>query len=295
MAKTKIEWASDVWNPVTGCTKVSQGCKHCYAETLARRMWATQYPPNADGTPRGFTDIRLHPDRLDQPKRWQRPRRIFVNSMSDLFHEEVPDEFIGEVFAVMLRAPQHTFQILTKRPERMAAWFRDFYANQMPSLNVWLGVSVEDQAAANKRIPLLLQTPAHVRFLSCEPLLGPIDFDLTGAFLHTRVSANVRHGYHQSSQIDWVIVGGESGAGARPMHPDWARSIRDQCQSAGLAFFFKQWGSWWPAPETRIFGADGAYPFDDTQGMAHIGKKAAGRLLDGRTWDEYPVSLSTQV
>jgi protein gp37 len=248
---TKIQWTDKTWNPITGCTKVSQGCKHCYAETMAKRMWATQYKPNADGSPRQFGDVRVHPDRLEEPLHWRKPARVFVNSMSDLFHEDVPDEFIGAVFAVMLRAPQHTFQILTKRPERMVAWFRDFYANQMPSLNVWLGVSVEDQANANKRIPLLLQTPAHVRFLSCEPLLGPLDLldYLPGpntdswCALHGGRPVSALSSICQCGTIDWVIVGGESGREARPFHLDWARDIAGQCQKAGVACFVKQLGA----------------------------------------------------
>ena len=242
MGDTTIAWTDKTWNPVTGCTKVSQGCKHCYAESIANRMWATQYKPNADGSARKFTDVRCHEDRLTQPLSWRKPALVFVNSMSDLFHEDVPDDFIGAVFAVMLRTPQHTYQILTKRPERMVAWFRDFYANQIPSLNVWLGVSVEDQANADKRIPLLLQTPAHVRFISAEPLLGPVDLaDYMWGYSGDDIAP--RHA------LNWVIVGGESGAHFRPMNTAWAEDIVETCRAAGVACFVKQMGGHRPGTE----------------------------------------------
>lgn len=269
MGDTKIEWTDKTWNPVTGCTKVSQGCRFCYAERIAGRMWATQYPANADGSPRRFTDVRCHPDRLNQPNTWRDPAMVFVNSMSDLFHEDVPDEFIGRVWSKMLETPRHTFQVLTKRPERM----RDIVTRLVDECrrkglreaeNIWLGVSCEDQAAADKRIPLLLQTPAHVRFVSAEPLLGPIDLNK-----RELICADWRKGVTIGTYLDWVIVGGESGPGARPMRADWARGIRDQCQAAGVAFFFKQWG------EHNVNGVK-------------VSKQTAGRLLDGRTWDEFP-------
>lgn len=275
--KTKIEWASDVWNPVTGCSKVSQGCKHCYAERMFPRAYSKDQWPNGDGTfrRRFFTDVECHPHRLDQPLRWRRPRRIFVNSMSDLFHPDVPFKFIDHVFAVMALAQQHTFQVLTKRPARMldyltaddlvdriinaacridgqtGAWLNaDHYIagdSVMPIPNAWLGVSVEDQATADERIPLLLQTPAAVRWISAEPLLGRVDlcghlgmwwnqtmqcFEATGAKINQPINGQGR--------IDWVVVGGESGPKARPMHPDWARLLRDQCVAAGVPFFMKQ-------------------------------------------------------
>jgi protein gp37 len=245
--KSAIQWTNATWNPVTGCTKVSQGCKNCYAETIAERLWATQYHPNADGSPRRFTDVRLHADRIEQPLRWKKPRRIFVNSMSDLFHESIPPAFIAECFAVMAQATQHTFQVLTKRPERMqelltnSDWMsrvdaamqvkageRGWCVDEVeawPLPNVWLGVSVEDGANADKRIPLLWQTPARVRFLSCEPLLGPLHLSM---YLH---------------QLDWVIVGGESGQGARPFHLAWARDIVRECRDYETACFVKQLGA----------------------------------------------------
>jgi protein gp37 len=236
---TDIEWADATWNPVTGCDKVSPGCQNCYAETFSHRFEGVPGHPYEQG----FA-VKLWPERLGLPLRWKRPKRIFVNSMSDLFHPLVPDDFIRQVFDVLEKASWHTFMILTKRPERARA-----LASQLPwPKNVWFGVSVENQRYT-ARIDVLRQIPAHVRFLSCEPLLGPLKLDLAG--------------------IHWVIVGGESGAGARRMDPDWARDIRDQCTAAGVPFFFKQWGS---------FNESGQ----------RVGKKRAGRLIDGRTWDEFP-------
>jgi protein gp37 len=236
---SRIEWTDATWNPVTGCTKVSPGCAHCYAETFAERFRGVPGHPYE----RGF-DLTLRPERLDAPLSWKRPRRIFVNSMSDLFHDDVPDQFIYAVFDTMRRAHWHQFQVLTKRPQRAAQM-----ASRLPwPPNIWLGTSIELQRWA-WRADAIRQVPAAVRFLSCEPLLGPLDLDLSG--------------------IHWVIVGGESGPKARPMHPDWARGIRDQCLRVGVAFFFKQWGA---------HDADGR----------RVGKWQAGRLLDGRTWDEMP-------
>lgn len=262
---TNIEWTDETWNPVTGCTKVSTGCKHCYAE----RMWQRLSAPNMPYHGRAFTDVQCHPERLEQPLHWKKPRRIFVNSMSDLFHESVPFNFIDEVFAIMALADKHQFQILTKRHERMLKYFgpsnelhgitRDalveglaqstyhkrtgddpsmWLAVHWPLPNVWLGVSVENQETANERIPLLLQTPAVVRFVSAEPLLGPIDLALFGT-----LPESICSGYGMVyDQLHWVIAGGESGPGARPMHPNWARNIRDQCKDAGVPFFMKQMG-----------------------------------------------------
>lgn len=269
---TKIEWAATMkdgvlipgktWNPVTGCNKISPGCKNCYAERMANRL---QHNPIIDKYRNGFK-VTLHPDELTTPLKWAKSKTIFVCSMADLFHADVPIEFIARVFAVMGMASQHTFQVLTKRPERMSRFIRegpgliadainqlykDGHLNRMIDLydaikpmfsNVWLGTSVETVAYYH-RIDTLRQVNAWVNFLSLEPLLGPMpNLDLTG--------------------IDWVIVGGESGPGARPMHPDWVRDIRDQCVAQGVAFFFKQWGG------------------------VHKGK--TGRELDGRTWDEMP-------
>lgn len=267
MADTAIEWTEKVWNPTTGCDRVSPGCDHCYAMTMAKRlkgMGSAKY--QTDGDPRtsgpGF-GVATHEDALTLPRRWKKPRRIFVNSMSDLFHKDVPDEFIARVFVTMARCPQHTFQILTKRPARMRSLLsspefvelvvsggmlapnsmrvtnkqlaeRWISNGRWPLRNVWLGTSVESQQWANIRIPALLGTPAAVRWLSCEPLLGPVNLGVAvpvGAF-DTR-----------EPMVRWVVVGGESGRGARPMHPDWARSLRDQCAFAEIPFLFKQTGS----------------------------------------------------
>jgi protein gp37 len=203
---TAIEWTDSTWNPVTGCTKVSPGCKYCYAERLTERFG------------RRFTEIRVHPDRLSLPLRWRRPRRIFVNSMSDLFHDQIPEPFIQQVFAVMAEAHWHTFQVLTKRAERLG----EVAARLAWPPNVWQGVSIES-AAYVWRIRHLRRVPAAIHFLSVEPMLGPIP--------------------HLSLEgIDWVIVGGESGPRRRPLDPVWVRQIRDQCRAAGIPFFFKQWG-----------------------------------------------------
>ncbi len=237
---SSIEWTDATWNPVTGCTKVSPGCAHCYAETFAERFRGVRGHPYEQGF-----DLKLWPERLELPLTWKRPKMIFVNSMSDLFHPDVRDAFIQQVFEVMARAHWHTFQILTKRPERAA----EMSAGLPWPGNVWMGTSVENQRFTS-RVSSLTRTDARVKFLSCEPLLGPLCLDLRA--------------------IDWVIVGGESGAGARPMRADWARSVRQQCMDAGVPFFFKQWGA------------------HDEAGVRR-GKKAAGRVLDGRTWDELPI------
>ncbi|MBP3087006.1 DUF5131 family protein [Mycolicibacterium fortuitum] len=347
---TGIEWCDSTWNPVTGCTKVSPGCDHCYAETIAHRFDGTKAYPN------GF-QVTLRPERLDQPLRWRKPRRIFVNSMSDLFHDDVPDDYIGSVFDVMARAEHHTFQILTKRHARMrsllrkweqegadsvargelhpnyghAAWRRHDKAwctpHKWPLPNVWLGVSTENQQWADIRIPALLDTPAAVRFISAEPLLGPVrlrdEWLLPTEDEFTRADLGGRWKW-----LDWVIVGGESGPGARPMHPDWARGLRDQCAAAGVPFLFKQWGEWvedvTEHPANPAIGIEESYrvlnvprdardgkrcalhlsggtaltpgnpfnPFRAGHGgwttMRRVGKKRAGRELDGRTWDQYP-------
>lgn len=283
---TGIEWTDATWNPVTGCTKVSAGCDHCYAETFAER-WR--------GTPghyfeKGF-DVQLRPDKLDLPLKWRKPRRIFVNSMSDLFHDDVPDDYIAQVWAMMERTPQHTYQVLTKRHARMRSLlnseaFKELFCSKVfwthegpwPLPNVWLGVSTENQQWADIRIPALLDTPAAVRFISAEPLLGPI-------YLPFKWTTG-------QPRIDWVIAGGESGRGARPMHPDWPRVLRDICSSADIPFLFKQWGEFRPAP-SYVPRPSPAWQRDfEKWGMTRVGKKAAGRELDGRTWDEYPAVAS---
>lgn len=256
-ARTSIEWTRGddgqpgaTWNPVTGCNAVSPGCNHCYAEALAHRFDGTPQFPN------GF-QVTLRPERLEQPLRWRRPRRIFVNSMSDLFHDLVPDDYIARVFAVMAAAQHHTFQVLTKRQARMRSlisrgllalvdyWIEDYGAQvtKWPLPNVWLGVSAENQQWADIRIPALLATPAAIRFVSAEPLLGPIDIWHSRCPVHDCSVGICTSSCPERRRVDWVIVGGESGHGARSMHPDWARALRDQCQQAGTAFLFKQTGS----------------------------------------------------
>ena len=241
---SKIEWTDATWNPVTGCTKISPGCKHCYALTFAERFRGVPGHPYEQGF-----DLRLWPERLELPLAWKTPKRIFVNSMSDLFHERVPDSFIDSVFETMSRARWHQFQVLTKRPERMQRYLhsRPYRAEVLASIDhhIWLGASVETQKYVD-RAALVAALPSAVRFLSCEPLLGPLDLrDVLGL-----------------QAVNWVIVGGESGFGARPMDPAWVADIRDQCAAVGVPFFFKQWG-----------------------GMS---KKRTGRVLDERTWDEFP-------
>jgi protein gp37 len=275
---TAIEWTDATWNPVTGCTPVSEGCDHCYAKRIYERF-------HGKGS---FEKVELHPDRLDAPLHWRKARTVFVNSMSDLFHDGVPGVFIGAVWATMADTPQHTYQILTKRPGRMASVLRTYAKWCGPSNavlpNVWLGVSVENQKWADVRIPKLLETPAAVRFLSCEPLLGPVDLD-NEEWLPP-------WGDGQGRAIDWVIVGGESGPGARPTHPDWVRSLRDQCVAAGVPFFFKQWGEYVHRDALSDYLAR---EIDSSENLAgnpqkwfRVGKKLGGREVDGRTWDEYP-------
>jgi protein gp37 len=342
MAETSIEWAQRVWNPSTGCDKVSPGCGlarpdsddeetgqtgGCYAMAMAKRlkgMGKAKY--QNDGDPRtsgpGF-GITIHPDALSIPLGWTKPRRIFVNSMSDLFHGGVSNRFVAQVFAVMAAAPQHTFQLLTKRHARMRSLLNDgtfraavgiYLAARLgdddadftwPLPNVWLGVSVENQKFADIRIPYLLRTPAAVRWLSVEPLIGPL---------------NLRYGQYAMPDgetygtsldgIDWCVLGGESGPGARPMHPDWARFVRDQCQSTGTPYFFKQfgayapvadkpkWGDVWVHPDGSTVAWDrddghirhglGDFKLGDAVLVRKVGKKAAGRELDGRLWDQFP-------
>ncbi|KKL49659.1 hypothetical protein LCGC14_2313330, partial [marine sediment metagenome] len=270
---TKIEWADESWNPVTGCTKVDEGCRNCYAERMSKRL-AGRYGYPADDPFR----VTLHPERLDKPLHWKKPRRIFVNSMSDLFHPDVPDAFIDQVFAVMALASHHQFMILTKRPKNMMHYLEwedyDPYETRVdmvncrtsdfahtfdeyitpegwPLPNVWLGVSVHDQKSADERIPILLQTPAAKRFVSYEPALGAVDFTylengrscgLTGWYITPDKTGGGEPDQHQGEKLDLVIMGGESGHGARPTHPDWARTVRDDCAAAGVPFLFKQWG-----------------------------------------------------
>jgi len=307
---TTIEWTQrpgtkgETWNPTTGCNKLSAGCKHCYAEVMHKRLQAMGQAKYQQDFSAGVV---THADTLSIPLKWKKPRTVFVNSMSDLFHADVPFAFIDQVFAVMALTPQHTYQILTKRPERMAEYFstRDRFAtlppervrpfgatwegsitvpfteHKHPLSNVWLGTSVEDQKAADERIPHLLMCPAAVRFLSCEPLLGAVDIN---PFLY-RVGGS--RWEQPRNDIHWVIAGGESGPGARPMHPDWARSVRDQCAAAGVPFFFKQWGAWLGARQDG--DADHVpHHLNCSDEPIRVGKHAAGRMLDSREHNEFP-------
>ena len=306
MSDTKIQWADKVWNPVTGCTKVSAGCRECYAKILHdmrhKAYLEGKKLPEQYSSP--FEVVRCHEDRLEIPLHWRKPQRIFVNSMSDLFHPDVPFEFIFEIYHAMMHAEQHTFMILTKRPDRTIEFFNWWYDlhNKLTGIrpfwdyrNIWLGVSVEDQPTADKRIPLLLLTPAVVRFVSCEPLLGKINLSVKTVYKE-------REGFIAISKLDWVICGGESGKNARPMHPDWARSLRDQCKETNVPFFFKQWGQYIPsyqagekqdeiADYNKTYGqrwVERCSHFEDEIGVVKVGKKKAGRLLDGVEHNEYP-------
>jgi protein gp37 len=242
--RTAIEWTDKTWNPTVGCNKVSPGCKHCYAEAITKRF--------PRGFPNGF-EFTLRPERLDEPRRWRKPSRVFVNSMSDLFHERMPLDFLREVFAVMEECPRHVFQILTKRHERMVD-----LAPELPwPENVWMGVSVENQDYSH-RVDYLRRVPAEVRFLSCEPLLGPLDLDLTG--------------------IRWVIVGGESGPKHRPIEADWVRAIRQQTEASGAAFFFKQWGGRHPKAGGRELDGRTHDGMPDQAPKVPSGTEAGGRI-----------------
>lgn len=302
---SQIEWTDATWNPTVGCDKISPGCAHCYAEVMAKRLQSMRKPGYegvVDDKGRWTGRVNLVEQRLEQPLTWKRPRKIFVDSMSDLFHERVPISYIARVFATMFEAQWHTFQVLTKRADRMhailnrpdfvdgvaeAAWqalckrspekaailspenIRDDLEMCWPLDNAWLGVSVEDQHQADLRLPYLVMTPAVRRVVSAEPLLGPVDLS---KYLHmvnrhdleqySAGEATAERARRLRYAVHWVIVGGESGPGARPMDPDWARSLRDQCNAMAVPFFFKQWG-----------GAN---------------KKVAGRMLDGLEWNEMP-------
>jgi len=262
---TKIEWTDETWNPVTGCTKVSAGCANCYAERMARRL-AGRYGYPADEPFR----VTFHRDRLHQPWHWRKPRRVFVCSMGDLFHPDVTDDQLGHIFLTMNYNRTHVFQVLTKRPQRALDYLGRFDFH-LP--HVWLGVSAENQESADERIPILLQTPAAVRFVSIEPMLGPVDLsyhltDHCGYYCDPPDDADHYmdgHQDHRWEHLDWVIVGGETGPAPRRMAPEWIRTARDQCIEAGVPFFFKSWGDWW-----------------------HLWKSDEMRVLDGREWNEMP-------
>lgn len=320
-AKTGIEWTEMTWNPVAGCSLESPGCKNCYAMRLAYRWSKTDKAAakfdgltsvSANGTPVWTGIVRLVERSLSEPRSWKRPKRVFVNSMSDLFHPALSDADIARVWAAMASAPQHQFQVLTKRHTRLRDWLNQpntpslvedaMYSLgvgslwlQWPLPHVWIGVSVEDQQRANERIPTLLECPGAVRFLSMEPLLERVS-----------ITAAVTSTYHSEaaatmpsvSDLDWVIVGGESGTGARPLHPDWVRAIRDECAAASVPFFFKQVGSWiWLDSAQLAENAVGLMPSGrvvaaQTPGSQLIskgGKEVAGKLLDGQFHQEYPI------
>ncbi len=344
--KSGIEWTDATWNPVVGCSVVSTGCTNCYAMKMAARLeamggkagakYAGLTTPSKAGPVWNGT-VRLDDGALDQPLRWKRPRRIFVNSMSDLFHEDLPFAEVARVFEIICGAIRlgrgHVFQILTKRPERMSEYFDWARADSdaariCPAYwpGVWFGVSVEDQRRADERINILLNLPVSLRWISAEPLLGPLDLTRVNYGVHDDFKDCGGHpdpyfpidsvgvGYTDALRgrylggtrtpdgkepdegwevgftmpgIDWVVAGGEPGPGARPMHPDWVRGLRDQCEAAGVPFLFKQWGEWSPGVRCDRPNAI-PHRFEDGTLMGRHGKKSAGRLLDGRAWDDYP-------
>lgn len=340
-ANTSIEWADRSWNPLLGCERVSPGCDACYAINTATIRAGNPHPKVAaafaglterrDGRLDWTGRINLLPDRLTQPLSWRKPQKVFVNSQSDLFHKDVPDEFIHQVFAVMAATPQHTYQLLTKRHGRMRSLLRDeckcpggghqpgvhfksaidwvatshsplnipglpkglYHQIQWPLPNVWVGVSVEDQRRADLRIPALRDTPAAVRWLSCEPLIEAVDLSehLVPATPYAAFSGNA----WDRGDLGWVVVGGESGPRSRPMDPTWSRSLRDQCVGASVPFFFKQWGEHVvldQMPEGTFQDWDAKHGSDVYHDSVQwrVGKKAAGRLLDGREWNQYPTT-----
>ncbi len=317
MNKTKIQWADAVWNPTVGCSKKSTGCARCYAEIMANRLahipaTAARYAGTTkDGWWTG--KVNTFTESLDEPRHWKKPRTVFVDSMSDLFHERVPFAFILCVYDIMMGCLQHTFQILTKRPDRALEFYRywedlPIHAHgQYPPKNIWLGVSAENQQTADERIPILLQIDAAVRFVSCEPLLGPIDL--------ARAGNNSCVEWHENGGIGWIIAGGETGPDARPMHPAWVHALRDQCQASGVPFFFKHWGEWlpdnqviehnkrhWPRFSKAQFGTldiggewtpdvyPAKFPVGQQECMYRVGRRNSGDLLDGQAWHQPPLT-----
>lgn len=297
---SKIEWTDETINPIQDkikgisgrgyhCTKISEGCLNCYAEAINKRF--------GNGLPfdNRRTEFEVIQSELEKPMKWKKPRRIFVCSMTDLFHDDIYFDDIDDVFQAIVET-NHTFMVLTKRPQRMLEYCKHYTDREihLPD-NLWLGVTAENQKRLEERWQILAKIPASVRFISLEPMLGPVDLFQAGAFEHEGVSGDDQYGIPQdgdyfNSLIDWVIAGGESGLGARPMHPNWPKSVRDQCQDAGVPFFFKAWGEWCLYDKPFYIGcqAPNFHRFENGQWMQRIGKKAAGRLLDGRTWAEYP-------
>jgi protein gp37 len=312
---TGIEWTDSTWNPIRGCSRVSEGCRNCYAESVAARFSGpgqayeglAEFNVIGEGKPEERVEsrwtgaVRLIESHLEDPIRWKAPRKIFVNSMSDLFHDAVKDDWLVQIFAVMQACPQHTFQVLTKRPERMRDWInesnRDLVSlageelagrrgwchahedSNWPLRNVQLGVSIEDQESANHRLPILAQTSAAVRIVSYEPALGPVKFETALPKQEERCSLN------------WIICGGESGPRARPMDPEWARSARRFCSDYQIPFFFKQWGEWLPYDQLTELAQDcmSEWVKNDAEARAYrMGKHNAGAILDGVEWKEFP-------
>ena len=312
---TKIEWATDSWNPVTGCTPISEGCAHCYARRMAQRLKGRYGYPQDDPF-----RVTFHPDKLDHPLKWKKPRRILVPSMGDLFHDDLrcstgfDTDFdqVWKVFEIMIASPHHTFFPLTKRPKNMLQFYQTWIHRTDKIDHIIPGISAENQQRYDERWPILAQIPAAKWFFSLEPLLGPIDrlyseycMDCKTPLTHIGPykTTMARHLHENSGNFralirpDWVIVGGETGPGARPMHPDWVRSIRDQCQESGIPFFFKGWGDW--EPTNQNWGNVGVWVNDvfyyktpppeyNGQYMIKVGKKKSGHLLDGREWNEFP-------
>jgi protein gp37 len=287
---TGIQWTDSTWNPIRGCSRVSEGCRNCYAEKVAGRFSGPGLAYHGlatfkGGEARWTGEVRLIERHLRDPLSWKAPRKIFVNSMSDLFHPGVSDEWLAEIFDVMARAPQHTYQILTKRPDRMldalkaasapevVASFAQTYGQPWPPPNWIFGVSIEDQATATYRLPILAKCNCAQTMVSYEPAIGPVEFGLALPKQEQRCS------------IDWIICGGESGHGARPMHPEWVRSVRRFCSDYQIPFFFKQWGEFLPGDQENShlqFDSNRAGIFD------RLGKKATGAMLDGKEWKEFP-------
>lgn len=296
---TAIEWTDATWNPIRGCSRISHGCDNCYAESVAARFSGKGQPyeglatfrVHGQGTEEERVEahwtgeVRLIGQHLRDPLKWREPLRVFVNSMSDLFHPGVRDEWIADIFEIMAKAPQHTYQILTKRPERMrevlaaagaphvANAFEKTYGQSWPPKNWIFGVSIEDQETANKRLPILASCRCRMKMVSYEPAIGPVNF--TEA-LGGDASAIVA--------FDWIIVGGESGRRARPMHPQWARDVLNTCQTAGIPFFFKQWGEWLPGQQD----GKGKVNLNCGNDPIRVGKHISGSLLDGVEWKEFP-------
>lgn len=315
---TNIEWThrgetkGESWNMIGGCTKVSEGCSNCYA---LRDSWRIQNNPKrpdryegvcekVNGDVRWTGRINLDWDAVTKPLHWRKPRTVFVASMSDLFHKDVPFDFIGDVWQTMFNSPKHTFQVLTKRPQRARQWFDEYWIpavdydpEQYVLPNVWLGVTAENQKQADKRIPILADIPARVRFVSAEPLLGPIDFSRYLDVIDYNPQVMYYEEWPRKNLLSWCITGGESGHNARPMHPQWARDIRDQCLEHNVAYFHKQNGEW--IKQRAVPGDDWTHvTFMDEEGNIHeptnnlefwrVGKKRAGRLLDGKEWSQFP-------